>query len=350
MSLKLGWLALCILISTSVTAQSENNPEVARMQESARSYLNKADYSNAIMMYAQAIRMAPGDVSLRRDLAYAYFLSGDLDKAQETINPIVNSTEADEQTFQLASAIENKLGNTSKAKRIINNGISKYEQSGLLYNTKGNLLLGDKKTKDALEAYNKGIQVEPSFASNYFSAAKIYSENKEAVWALLYAEIYLNLDPYNNKTVEMKNILFNNYTVLFMPNKNDKLPDFNSNSNTTNSTPQFIDAFKQCMTLGTTVIRDGINTENLIMLRTRFLLNWNKNFSINYPYTLFTMQQKMLRDGVYDAYNQWLFGAMDNSSQFSLWVKTNSKEYAAFENWRKLNPLQPAAYDPKPSK
>jgi hypothetical protein len=167
---------------------------------------------------------------------------------------------------------------------------------------------------------------------------------------LLYAEIYLNLDPYNNKTVEMKNILFNNYTVLFMPNKNDKLPDFNSNSNTTNSTPQFIDAFKQCMTLGTTVIRDGINTENLIMLRTRFLLNWNKNFSINYPYTLFTMQQKMLRDGVYDAYNQWLFGAMDNSSQFSLWVKTNSKEYAAFENWRKLNPLQPAAYDHKPSK
>jgi hypothetical protein len=86
------------------------------------------------------------------------------------------------------------------------------------------------------------------------------------------------------------------------------------------------------------------------MLRTRFMLAWSKDYAVNYPFTLFTYQDKMLHDGVFDAYNQWLFGAVDNSQEFSLWVKVNNKEYSNYESWRKLNPLQPALYDPKPGK
>jgi Tfp pilus assembly protein PilF len=345
LSLMLG--SLCF---TAATAQENSGNDVTRMQESAHNFLSRGDYANAIMMFSQAIRQAPADVSLRRDLAYTYLLSSDVKKAKEIIDPVVSSDAADEQTFQVASAIENALGNTGKARRLLNDGLEKYSNSGLLYNSKGNLLNSDKNSKDALVAYNMGIKAEPSYPMNYYNAAKIYFQDDDAVWALLYGEIYLNLDPTSQRTIEIKKLMIDAYRKLFSPGKDEELPGFQSKSSSSNKKQNFAALYKSVMLKCAPAISDGLNVENLTMLRTRFMLAWSKDYSINYPFTLFTYQDKMLHDGVYDAYNQWLFGAVDNSQEFSLWVKVNNKEYAAYENWRKLNPLQPALYDPKPGK
>ncbi len=339
------------LSNVTATAQEELSADVKRMQESAGSYLGRGDYANAIMMYSQAIRQAPSDVSLRRDLAYTYLLSGDTKKAKEIIDPVVSSSAADEQTYQVASAIENALGNSGKAKRILNEGIGKFSNSGLLYNSKGNTLNRDKSTKDALEAYNMGIKVEPSYPMNYYNASKIYFQNDDAVWALLYAEIYVNLDPVSQRTIEIKKMMVDAYRKLFSPGKDEELPGFKANNTKgEDKNKTFTGIFKKLMLQSAPAISDGLNTENLIMLRTRFMLAYAKDYSINYPFTLLSYQDKMLHEGVYDAYNQWLFGAIDNSQAFTLWIKVNNKEYAAFENWRKRNLLQPALYDPKPGK
>ncbi|MFA6060493.1 MAG: tetratricopeptide repeat protein [Taibaiella sp.] len=341
---------LLSLISPGLRAQENTESDVTRMQENAHSYLSRGDYANAIMMFSQAIRQAPSDVSLRRDLAYTYLLSGDSKKAKEIIDPVVSSDAADEQTFQVASAIENALGNTGKAKRLLNEGLDKFSNSGLLYNSKGNLLNSDKSTKDALEAYNAGIRVEPSYPMNYYNASKIYFQNEDPVWALLYGELYLNLDPQSQRTIEIKKMMIDAYRKLFSPGKDEELPGFQSTSSSSNKKQNFTSLYKKVMLQCAPAISDGLNVENLIMLRTRFMLAWSKDYSINYPFTLFTYQDKMLHDGVFDAYNQWLFGAVDNSQEFSLWVKVNNKEYSNYESWRKLNPLQPALYDPKPGK
>lgn len=349
--LSLVCITLFTLNSSQLAAQEELTSDVKRMQESAHSYLSRGDYANAIMMFSQAIRQAPSEVSLRRDLAYTYFLSGDAKKAKEIIDPVVSSDAADEQTYQVASAIENSMGNTGKAKRILNDGIARFNNSGLLYNSKGNVLNADKSTKDALEAYNTGIKVEPSYPMNYYNAAKIYFQNEDAVWALLYSEIYVNLDPTSQRTIEIKKLMIDAYRKLFSPGKDEELPGFKSNTSKSESKGRtFTDIFKKLMLKSAPAISEGLNTENLIMLRTRFMIAYTKDYSINYPFTLLTYQDKMLHDGVYDAYNQWLFGAVDNSQEFSLWVKVNNKEYTAFETWRKRNPLQPALYDPKPGK
>lgn len=343
-------ISIITLLQQPAWAQGSGNAEVQRMQNSAQDYLNRGDYPNAIMIYSQAIRMDPSDVSLRRDLAYTYFLSGDLKKAREVIDPVVSSSAADELTYQVASGVENALGNPGKARRILNDGIEKYNYSGVLYNAKGNLYMTDKSTKAALDAYLTGIKVEPGYPMNYYNAAKIYYQNNNAIWALLYAETFLNLDPTSRRTVEMKKMMIDAYRLLFTPDNSAALPTFNAKSGTEPEVANFEEAFKKVMLQGAPVLTDGLNTENLIMLRTRFMLAWYQSFSINYPYTLFTMQNKMLHDGVFDAYNQWLFGAADNSAEFGLWLKTNSKDYTAFENWRKQNQLQPASYDPQPNK
>jgi len=342
--------ASVISLSTALYAQNDfNSPELKQMYESANGYLSRGDYDNAIMMYAQAIRLAPNNVMLRRDLAYTYFLSGKKEKAKEIIDPVVASEVADEQTYQVASAIEASLDNRNKAKKILTEGLKKFPNSGLLYNSKGNLLNTEEKgRKDALASWLEGIKAEPSFPLNYYNAAKASNQNNDPVWTLMLGEIYVNLDEGSPKAAEMKGIMLEAYRKLFSPSDNEQLPGFKGSNKSKNTVSGFAGIFRDIMSQNAAAISDGITIENLIMLRTRFILQWFRDYSINYSSTLFAYHDKLLRNGHFDAYNQWLFGAAGNSQEFAAWVKMNSKVYGDFEQWKKRNPYQPSISDPLP--
>ncbi len=348
------YFTVVIVFSGVLTANAQPSSlpaEAQKAYQSAGNALNNGDYANAIMMYAQAIRLAPDNVMLRRDLAYTYFLSGNKQKAQEIIEPVVNSDVADEQTFQVASAIEASLGNNSKASRLISAGLKKFPQSGILYNAKGNLAMGEKKgEKNAIEAWQNGIDTDPAYYGNYYNAAKYYYTNGAPVWAALYAEVYVNLDQNSPRTIEMKKLITEAYQKLFSPENSGGLPEFSAGKQSEkNSVPKsFADAYKKIMMRNSVVISDGFLVEGLIMLRTRFILDWNRIYVDRYFYTLFSYHDKLLRTGNFDAYNQWLFGANDNSQQFGIWLKTNQETYTHFEQWQKNNPYMPAVSDPKP--
>ena len=77
------------------------------------------------------------------------------------------------------------------------------------------------------------------------------------------------------------------------------------------------------------VTAGGITTEILSMVRSRFTLDW---FSVKTrpAFKLFSYQQQLLKDGMFEAYNQWLFGATENLSAYENWVKTHNAEYQSF--------------------
>lgn len=344
-----AFLFIIISFLPCTHAQDKLGPEVAQMQQSAVDYLNKQDYPNAIMLYTQAIRRAPDNVPLRRDLAYAYYLSGDIKKSKEIIDPVVASEFADEQTFQVATAIERVLGNTGKAKRIINKGLEKFSHSGLLYYSKGNLYSQEKSNQSALSSWLEGIKADPSFPSNYYAAAKSFFRDHNYVWALLYGEIYINLDQDPTRGMEVKKIMTEAYQGILSPGKEDKLPEFHSGSGTKEERDNnFRAVYRKLILEHASVIREGLNTETLTMLRIRFLMEWANKYAAGQPFTLFSYQQKLVEAGYFDAYNQWIFGAINNSQAFALWIKNNADNFAAFEKWRKNNPLQPAHFDPQP--
>ncbi|MEO6832241.1 MAG: hypothetical protein ABI378_07575, partial [Chitinophagaceae bacterium] len=87
------------------------------------------------------------------------------------------------------------------------------------------------------------------------------------------------------------------------------------------------------------VVADGITTENLIMLRTRFTMDWMANYQSRFPYTLFSYWDAMLREGHFDAYNQWLFGKAENASQFEAWTKFHPDVIPAYNTYYELHPL-----------
>ena len=59
--------------------------------------------------------------------------------------------------------------------------------------------------------FEKGIEVNPMFASNYFRAAKIYCNSSEEVWGMIYGEIFINLERTNDRTFKISKLLFDTY-------------------------------------------------------------------------------------------------------------------------------------------
>lgn len=328
-------------------AQSPSS-EAAKLQQNAKQFLYQRDFNNAVMLLHQAIRLAPGDVSLRRDLAYTYYAAGNLDKAKETIDPVVRSEVADEETYQVASMIENTRGKFGKARRLLNDGIKKFPHSGMLYNSKGNLFSIGKSDKSALQAWQEGIVADPSYPLNYYNAAKAFLSAGNYVWALLYGEIYLNLDQHAERGTEIKKLMITSYQGILSATDPSELPQFRAENRDREPGKGFEEVFVSTLRRNAGVIRDGLTTESLIMLRTRFVLSWTQSTGRNYPFTLFSYHERLLTSGHFDAYNQWLFGAYLDSKGYSLWLKNHTESVKTFEQWKTRNPLQPASFDPKP--
>ncbi|HYD21598.1 MAG TPA: tetratricopeptide repeat protein, partial [Flavipsychrobacter sp.] len=86
------------MCSLQARAQNWPSPEIEQMYQTARGYLMSGNLQQAIVAYRQAIQLAPDQMILHRDLGRAYYLSGNSQQAEEILEPILKSGEADEQT------------------------------------------------------------------------------------------------------------------------------------------------------------------------------------------------------------------------------------------------------------
>jgi hypothetical protein len=71
------------------------------------------------------------------------------------------------------------------------------------------------------------------------------------------------------------------------------------------------------------------------MIRTRFILDWYQTYAAKYPFRLFDYQQQLIREGMFDAYNQWLFGTTENLAAYDNWTKTHTEEYNGFNAFQR---------------
>jgi hypothetical protein len=89
------------------------------------------------------------------------------------------------------------------------------------------------------------------------------------------------------------------------------------------------------MSKQTSLANMGVTVEVLTMIRTRFILDWYAQYAGKYPFRLFDFQRQLLQEGMFDAYNQWLFGPVDNIAAYDNWTKTHAQEYNDFIAFQK---------------
>lgn len=332
-----------LVLAGILTAQWTIAQDNSELQHTAKTFLRSGDYANAILVLNQAIQNEPDDIQLKKDLAFAYYLKGDYNRAHTVVAPLVDKKDADIQLFQIAGNIYQSRQDWKGAEKLYVRGLKKFPKSGELYNDYGDLLQNMKNFDGALRQWVKGIETDPNFPGNYYHAARSYLWTKEPIWAILYGETFVNLESYTTRTAEIREVIMECYKKLFDdPAIFNSVPVETSEKKGRKGSEDngFMDAFKNIMAKQVSVVTTGIEPQSLIMLRTRFLLDWYNYYGVRYPYALFDFQRKLLKDGMFESYNQWLFGPVANQAEYKAWTTLHKPEYDTFSAWQRNHPLK----------
>lgn len=298
--------------------------DAKQLQENARNYMHKGDFPNAILILNRALALEPNNLEIAKDLGLNYYYSKDYHKALEVLKPLLNRDDADDQCFQIAGDAYWSLEDAKECENVYRKGIKKLPNSGPLYNELGKVLW-TKNDFSAISQWEKGIENDPGFAGNYFNASKYYYFTTDRVWSLLYGEIFLNIDPRSDYAPEIKNILLEGYKKLFAD------ADLEKNNKDKNV---FVIAFLKTMNKQSTGAALGINTESLTRIRTRFLADWDSAYAAKFPYKLFELHRQYIQEGLFDAYNQWVFATANNLPAYQKWTTEHNQESAALTRFQ----------------
>jgi tetratricopeptide (TPR) repeat protein len=311
-------------ISLSLIAQQD----VAQLRETALTFQKQGDYANAILILNRALQQQPNDIMVLTDIAYTYYLQKDYAKALEVIKPLVESDEAEIRTYQVGGNIYKAIEEVKDCDKMFKKALKKYPNSGVLNSEYGELLWAKKEPEEAINQWEKGIQADPSYAGNYYHAAKYYYAIPDKVWSLVYGEIFVNMESYSTRTAEIKMLLLESYKKFFT--ESDIFKQYKARKKT-----NFEDAFLEVMEKQSSLAASGITTNSLIMIRTRFILEWFEVNGKKFPHRMLEQQQYLIREGMYDAYNQWLFGATANILEYQNWTNANSDAQSKFTYYQR---------------
>lgn len=298
----------------------------ASPQETAHNFMRSGDWDNAILVLNRALLQDPKNLDLQKDLALSYYYKKDYAHALDQVKPMLDRDDADEAVFQIGGNVYKALEEVKEADKMYKKGLKKFPNSGPLYSEYGELLW-EKKDYDAIKLWEKGIEVAPSYAGNYYNAAVYYYYTKDKIWTILYGEIFVNMEYLTERATEMKKLLLKAYKEKLFTDATD--------AKTQSKNSAFANAVLQTFNKQASLVNKGINTETLNMIRTRFILDWYKDYASKFPFKLFDYQQQLIKGGMFEAYNQWLFGSVENLPAFDQWTKANNDTYTKFTTFQK---------------
>lgn len=317
---------LLLILTLSVSFFAIAQPEdPKKLHETARTFMFSGDFDNAIIVLTRALQQDKDNLEMQKDLVMSYYLKRDYTKALEGVKSLIDRDDADVTTFQIAGNVYKALEEVKECDKLYKKGLKKFPRSGPLYSEYGELLWAAKDFS-AIKQWEKGIEVDPGYSGNYYNAALYYFYTKDKVWSLIYGEIFVNMESLSERGAAMKEQLMQMYKEKLFAEA-DLLKGEEKNKS------GFAKAFLDGMNKQSSLAGKGITTEVLTMIRARFIIDWYETNASKFPFRLFDYQQQLLREGLFDAYNQWLFGSSENLAVYENWTKTHAEEYNNFNTF-----------------
>jgi Tfp pilus assembly protein PilF len=319
-------ILLLIALSFSLVASAQPE-EVKKMQETAKAFMRTGDFDNAIIVLTRALQKDNKNIELQKDLVMSYFFKRDYAKAMEGAKVLIDRDDVDVVSFQIAGNVYKALEEVKDCDKMYKKALKKFPKSGPLYSEYGELLWSTKDMQ-AIRQWEEGIKNDPGYSGNYYNAALYYFYTKDKVWSLIYGEIFVNMESLSERGASMKQLLLQGYKEKLFAEADIMKGEEKNKS-------EFAKAFLQGIGKQSALTNNGISTETLTMIRARFILDWYETNAGKYPFKLFDFQRQLLQEGMFDAYNQWLFGASENLAAYDNWTKVHAEEYEGFSKFQK---------------
>ena len=294
----------------------------------------------------------PESFSVTYERAYCYNLMGEYVKTIEILDTLKNHPNATDIGYQLLGNTYDKIGKPEKALETYAEGMGEFPYSGKMYLESGIVEMNRDSITKALNLWEKGIQKDPNYPSNYYHLSRTLSSSKEKLWSMLYGEIFLVLEPNGRRHQEISKLLLETNQKTYVQ-KIDASADFNLIGertvylDTTTADSKSVDIpfgleyLYNYTVVGTSSFSEGVSIDAICNLRESFLKRWfdPKNNDAEKPKNaLLNYRKKAQEAGVFKAYSKWLL-AFDDIEKFEKWRSKNAGDFSKFVDWFNQHPI-----------
>lgn len=356
-SISMRLLVCSILVLCGLTAGAQTDTALARQKrEAAIALIDDGKSTEALVMLAAAQQLDPNDPEIPYEIAFAHYQLQDYEGAIAILKKMIKNKMATARVYQMLGNSYDNAGKSSKAIETYDKGLEHFPAAGNLYLERGVMELNTKQYNKALAFFESGIKADPAFPSNYYWAARLFFDSEEEVWAMIYGEIFVNLERGSKRTEEISKQLYYTYKSEIKFKDDTSITVSFSKNNTVNivyNPKSGPDALLQALmrkpfgtgvyepTLALAVAGEKIvSLTTLNNIRSRFLDNYQQlGHQQKTPVVLFDYQQQVRSAGHFEAYNYWVLGN-GNQQEFDDWRLNNPQKWQQFITWFTNHPLQ----------
>lgn len=315
--------------------------------------MDSGELDEAIQLLEDALELDPDNYACQYEMAYAYYEKQNYAKAIKLLKPLTIHPDCNALLYQLLGNAYDMQGNSGKALKTYEAGLERFPDAGPLHLEKGTVLGMQRQYGEALESYVQGIAVDPLFPSNYYRAAQFYFVSKSPIMGMVYAEIFMILEPDGSRNEEMSRLLFDSYKKHMIVQENRPLAaQFGDDifyiavmalvlDNSTVPTVPF-EMLYDSGVIAAVESETQVDLASLNRIRTRFFSFCWKNMAdiqksletYDYPdlSSYFSFIREIEQAGHLEAYNYWVLRE-GNWDEFQAWYKQDPQKLTAFAEW-----------------
>ena len=194
---------LFFLLCLTIYNYAQQSVEAIRKQ--AMMAAQQQDFTGAIQVLNQGLTQYTDNLDMLNDKAYISYLARDYQSAIEVGKIIIARDDANVQSYQIIGLTYKAIADYKEADKLYKTGLKKFPKSGVLYSEYGDMLMQYDNKHAAIQQWEKGIQADANYSSNYYYAAKYYADANNIFWSIIYSEIFINIESLTGRTAEIKN-------------------------------------------------------------------------------------------------------------------------------------------------
>ena len=362
-------LVAAVVIFSARAQTSADLSEADRTRlEKAITLMDTGMAETAVEILNNLDREHPNNYNVLYEMCYAYWVLGERNKALEILKRLEDHPAASYMVYQLEGNCLDEMGKTKEAIKAYNRGLERFPDAGLLYVEQGKIAEKKEEYDKAVELYEKAIEIIPKHPSPYYLLAMLYANSYEPFWAIMYGEaahmLCFNYDTYGKWSEKMSELVYQLYKEhIDITNEGGStsihttFTQMNEISVTKDSSQVLMPlpmAFKEEM-LKALKPEKEITLQSLIDVRGRFIDSFYKRFNDYYDVSILDFQRQVRESGHWQAYNMFLLahGDMDAFKQWRVTDPTSEEQLKAFALWYNDHPfttsterptLRPKAY------
>lgn len=318
---------------------AQNNAQLA--WEKAREAIELMDngkIEESIAILKDCQKLDPTSYLYPYEIAYAHTLTKNYKEAIKILKKTKKYKDANSQVYQVLGNCYSYLKKPKSAIKEYEEGMKKFPNAGNLHLEKGNIYLIQENYNEAIKNYKNGIAVDPTYPSNYYRLALLYLGSRNKLAGLIYGELFMNLERTTGRTQQISALLYKVYQETIQLKEEKQSINFCDIVLYAEDLEKGDVKMPLCADFGkyfilTVLGHKEVNLTSLSKMRAKFLdLFFEEGASEHTNNVLFQYQKKMLDEGLFDAYNHYLF-QMGDQEAFQEWKRQNEEQYKHFVDW-----------------